>query len=207
MAINFRFLENLFQTQLDFFLTPLGIISFILLYIFWVNIFLPGSWLSMLGGLLYGSLLGSLYVFLGASLGAILTFLLGRTFLHRWFQKRLSSFPKLELVERSITNEGVKFVILTRLSPLFPFAILNIAYSFSNISFRDFLIGLLAIFPGTFLYCSLGSLASNIYRFDEILKGEDQLYSFTLTGIGFFATLLLVLMISRIARRSLQETK
>ena len=81
MAINFSFLENLLETQLDFFSTPLGVIAFILLYIFWVNLFLPGSWLSMLGGLLYGSFLGSLYVFLGASLGATFTFFLGRTFL------------------------------------------------------------------------------------------------------------------------------
>ena len=205
MAINFSFFQNLLETQIDFFTTPLGVIAFILLYIFWVNIFLPGSWLSMFGGLLYGSFLGSLYVFLGASLGAILTFFLGRTFLRRWFQKRLSSFPKLELVERSLSNQGIKFVVLTRLSPIFPFGILNIAYSFSNIKTSDFLIGLLAILPGTFLYCSLGSLASNIYKFDEIITGGDQFYSFCLTSIGFFATLLLVLMISSIARRSLQD--
>ena len=207
MAINFSFFKNLLETQIDFFSTPLGVIAFMLLYIFWVNIFLPGSWLSMFGGLLYGSFLGSLYVFLGASLGAILTFFLGRTFLRRWFQKRLSSFPKLELVERSLSNQGIKFIILTRLSPIFPFGILNIAYSFSNIKTSDFLIGLLAILPGTFLYCSLGTLASNIYKFDEIITGGDQFYSFCLTGIGFFATLLLVLMISRIARRSLQDIK
>ena len=207
MAINFSFLENLLETQLDFFSTPLGVIAFILLYIFWVNIFLPGSWLSMLGGLLYGSFLGSLYVFLGASLGATFTFFLGRTFLRRWFQKRLSSFPKLELVERSISNEGIKIIVLTRLSPIFPFGILNIAYSLSNIKASDFLIGLFAILPGTFLYCSLGSLASNIYKFNEIIRGGDQFYSFFLTCIGFFATLLLVLMISRIARRSLQDSR
>ena len=207
MAMSVRLLENLFEIQLDFFSTPFGAIAFILLYIFWVNIFLPGSWLSMLGGLLYGSLLGSLYVFLGASLGATLTFLLGRTFLQRWFQKRLFSFPKFALIERSISNEGIKFIILTRLSPIFPFGILNIAYSLSNIKLRDFLIGLLAIFPGTFLYCSLGSLASNIYKFDEIITGKDQFYSFSLTFIGCLATLLLVLMISHMARRSLQELK
>ena len=207
MAINFSFFKNLLETQLDFFSTPLGVIAFILLYIFWVNIFLPGSWLSMFGGLLYGSFFGSLYVFLGASLGAILTFFLGRTFLRRWFQKRLSSFPKLELVERSISNEGIKIIVLTRLSPIFPFGILNIAYSLSNIKASDFLIGLFAILPGTFLYCSLGSLASNIYKFNEIIRGGDQFYSFCLTCIGFFATLLLVLMISRIALRSLQDSR
>ncbi len=205
MAIKLTFLENLFKTQLDSFNTPIGVIAFIILYIFWVNLFLPGSWLSMVGGLLYGSLLGSLYVFLGASLGGTLTFFLGRTFLQSRFQKRLSSFPKLELVERSITNEGIKFIVLTRLSPIFPFGILNIAYSLSNIKFRDFLIGLLAILPGTFLYCSLGSLASNIYKFDEIIAGEDQSYSFWLTCIGFLATLLLVLMVSRSARKFLQD--
>ena len=116
----------------------------------------------MLGGLLYGSFLGSLYVFLGASLGATFTFFLGRTFLRRWFQKRLSSFPKLELVERSISNEGIKFVILTRLSPIFPFGILNIAYSFSNIKASDFLIGLSAILPviGPILFISLPGIES-----------------------------------------------
>ena len=75
IGINYKFLENLFQNQLDFFISPLGVIAFILVYILWVNLFLPSSWLTMLGGLLYGSILGSLYVFIAASLGAILTFI------------------------------------------------------------------------------------------------------------------------------------
>ncbi len=205
IGINYKFLENLFQNQLDFFISPLGVIAFILVYILWVNLFLPSSWLTMLGGLLYGSILGSLYVFIAASLGAILTFILGRTFLQTIFQKRLSLFPKLELIERSISNEGLKLIILTRLSPIFPFGILNIAYSLSNVRSRDFLIGLLAISPGTFLYCSLGSLAKNIYNFDEIILGQDHSYSFALTFVGFLATLILLLIISRAAKKSLEN--
>ncbi|WP_269622018.1 TVP38/TMEM64 family protein [Prochlorococcus marinus] len=184
--------------------TPLGIIVFILFYAIWVNILLPGSWLSMFAGLVYGSLLGSIFVFIGAFLGAITTFVLVRTFLRHWINKRLDSFPKLQLIVQSITSEGLKLIILTRLSPAFPFGLLNLGYALTKVSFKDFTIGLVAIFPGTLLYCSLGSLAGEISKFDSIISNSSQ-FNF-LTLIGTFSTALALFLVLRSVRNSSQSS-
>ncbi len=199
------FLENILQTQVDFFSTNIGTFVFIVFYVFWVTSLLPGSWISMLAGLIYGSLWGTVFVFIGASLGAILTFYATRTFLREWIQKRISSFPKLELIEKSISREGIKIIILSRLSPAFPFGLLNLYYGLSNVKFRDFLIGLIAILPGTFLYCSLGNLAGEVSRFNEILTQRSEFNTFVFTLIGFLSTILVVFVIFRGAQKSFQN--
>ena len=163
------FKENLFDHQFYLFTTPLGVLCFIIFYSLWVCILLPGSWISMLGGFLYGSFMGTIYVFIGAIVGAAVTFISGRLILRNWIQSHLDSFPRLKLIEQSITSEGLKIIILTRLSPAFPFGLLNLAYGISNVKFKDYLIGLIAILPGTFVYCSLGALAIEVSRFQEVL--------------------------------------
>ncbi len=191
--------------QSQFFVDPFGIFLFLIIYIFWVTFLLPGSWLSMIAGLLYGIVLGSILVFIGASLGAILTFWSGRTFLRTWIQKRLENYPKLKYIENKVSKEGLKLVILTRLSPLFPFGLLNFVFGLSQLKFQYFLVGLFAILPGTILYCSLGSLAGDFTRFSETIANQNSFVSFLFSLMGFFATLLIFILVSRIAKNALQE--
>ena len=113
-------LETLVNNFIPFLSSPFGILFFALVYVFWVSCLLPGSWLSMLSGFLYGTWLGSSVVFVGAFLGAHLTFYLGRTFLKEWAQNKVSNFPKVQIMEKAVKREGLKVILLTRLSPLFP---------------------------------------------------------------------------------------
>tara|TARA_Y100001968_G_scaffold50513_5_gene41178 strand:- start:2273 stop:2893 length:621 start_codon:yes stop_codon:yes gene_type:complete len=191
--------------SLEFFETPIGIISFISLYAIWVTILLPGLWPSMLGGFLYGSIFGSIFVSLGAFIGAELTFLCGRKYFRNWIQNRISKFQKFKAIQKSITKEGLKLVILTRISPIFPFSLLNLIYSLSEVSFRNYTLGLIGIFPGTILYCSLGSLAGDIAKFTEVASNRKDIASLALTSLGFIATFFVVYFISRAARNALQE--
>ena len=131
-------LEILVNNFIPFLSSSLGILVFALVYVFWVSCLLPGSWLSMLSGFLYGTWLGSLIVFVGAFIGAHLTFYLGRNFLKEWAQKKVSNFPKIQIMEKAVKNEGLKVIFLTRLSPLFPFGLLNFTYSLSDVKVLDF---------------------------------------------------------------------
>ena len=197
---------NFFESQLHFFITPIGIIAFVTFYALWVAALLPSSWISMLGGFIYGSIFGSIFVFFGAFIGALITFTSVRIFLRTWIQNRLNSFPKLQSIEQSISNEGIKFIVLTRLSPAFPFGLLNLAYGLSNVKFREFVIGLLAILPGTLLYCSLGSFAGEISRFSEVLANKSKLPSFLLMLLGLIATVFIVIILVDVVKQSLNET-
>ncbi|WP_320666741.1 TVP38/TMEM64 family protein [Prochlorococcus sp. MIT 1307] len=191
---------------LPFLQTPIGGAIFIPLYAVWVTFLLPGVWASMLAGALYGIWVGSFLVFLGACIGAEVAFLLGRTLLRDWAQRRLAKRPKLQAVQKAVSRDGLKLVLLTRLSPAFPFSLLNFVYGLSDVSFRDYTIGLIGILPGTILFCGLGSIAGDIARFNQVLSGSQDFYSSVLRLVGLLATLSVVWLVSRAARRALQDS-
>jgi len=184
--------------------SPLGVLLFIPLYALWVTLLLPGVWASMLAGALYGTWLGSLVVFVGASLGALVVFLLGRTWLRGWALRRLEAAPKLRAVEQAVSREGLRLVLLTRLSPAFPFSLLNLAYGLSEVSLRDYTIGLVGIVPGTILFCGLGALAGDVARFQEVLSGQADPLTWAVRLLGLGATLAVVWLVNRVARSALQ---
>lgn len=186
--------------------SPLGTVLFIPCYALWVVLLLPGIWASMLAGAFYGTWLGSLLVFVGAFLGAQASFFLGRTLLRNWVQRRLAQMPKLQAVEKAVSYEGWKLITLTRLSPAFPFGLLNFAYGFSQVSLRDYTIGLIGILPGTILFCGLGNLAGDLARFREVLKGEVSSTQSLLEIVGLLATLVVIWIVGRLAKRVFQES-
>jgi len=195
------------DTALPLLRSPLGLVLFVPLYALWVTLLLPGVWASMLAGALYGTWVGSGLVFLGACLGAELVFALGRSWLRGWARQRLEQFPKLQAVERAVSREGLKLVLLTRLSPAFPFSLLNLAYGLSEVSLRDYSIGLVGIIPGTVLFCGLGALAGDVARFGEVLAGEADPITWSLRVAGVLATVGVVVLVSRSARRALQDVE
>ena len=118
---------------------------------------------------------------------------------------RLAGSPKLLAIEQAVSREGLKLVVLTRLSPAFPFSLLNLAYGLSEVSLRDYSIGLVAILPGTVLFCGLGALAGDVARFGEVLSGRADPATWALRILGLVATLGSVWVVSRAARRALGE--
>jgi uncharacterized membrane protein YdjX (TVP38/TMEM64 family) len=183
--------------------SPLGAAAFVPLYALGVTLLLPGVWASMLAGALYGTWLGSALVFIGASLGAILVFLLARSRLRGWARQRLTATPKLLAIEQAVSREGLKLVLLTRLSPAFPFSLLNLAYGLSEVSLKDYVIGLIAILPGTLLFCALGELAGDAARFGEVLSGQADATTWVLRIVGLTATVGSVWLVGSAARRAL----
>jgi uncharacterized membrane protein YdjX (TVP38/TMEM64 family) len=187
--------------------SPLGAVLFIPLYALWVTLLLPGAWASMLAGALYGTWWGSAVVFVGASLGALLVFLLGRTWLRTWARRRLERAPKLRAVEQAVSREGLRLVLLTRLSPAFPFSLLNLAYGLSAVSWRDYTVGLIGILPGTVLFCGLGALAGDVARFSTVLSGEADPFTRAVRFFGLAATLVVVWLVNRVAREALRSAE
>ncbi len=197
------FLPSL-ETVLPALRSPLGVAFFVPLYALWVTLLLPGVWASMLAGALYGTWWGSVLVFLGACLGAEAAFLLGRTWLRDWARRRLLAFPKLQAIEQGVSREGLKLVLLTRLSPAFPFSLLNFAYGLSEVSLRDYTLGLVGIIPGTILFCGLGALAGDVARFGEVLSGQADPATWALRVVGLLATVASVWLVGRAAQRAIK---
>ena len=184
--------------------SPLGIAAFVPLYALWVTLLLPGVWASMVAGALYGTWGGSFLVFLGACLGAEAAFLLGRTWLRDWARRRLLAFPRLQAIEQGVSREGLKLVLLTRLSPAFPFSLLNFCYGLSEVSLRAYTLGLVGIIPGTIFFCGLGALAGDVARFGEVLSGQADPATWALRVVGLLATVASVWLVGRAAQRAIK---
>jgi len=97
-------------------------------------------------------------------------------------------------------------VLLTRLSPAFPFSLLNLAYGLSEVNLRDYSIGLIGILPGTILFCGLGALAGDVARFGTVLSGRADPATWALRVVGIGATLAVVGLVGRAAQRALQDS-
>ena len=196
------FLIDNFLNFLFYLDTGWGIVTFVFFYIISVLLILPASWLSLLAGFLYGPYFGSIIVFLSAFIGASISFFLAKEYFVKKIVTIISRFPKIKLLEKIINKGGLKLIILTRLSPLFPFSILNYFYGLNKVSYKDFSIGLLFIIPGTYLYCALGSLSNNL---DEI-KNLKLNGNTTTTIISIISTFLIVYFLTKYSNEVIKES-
>lgn len=141
--------------------------------------FIPGSPLTVAGGVVFGPVFGTLYTVIGATIGATLAFLLAR-FLGRGFVGSVEGekFKKLAEYDKKIEENGLGVVLFLRFAPFFPFNGLNFALGLTKVSFKDYFFGtLFGIIPGTFVYTYFG----------------DSLASFNLIQIAFAVLLLVAL--------------
>ena len=196
------FLIDNFLNFLFYLDTGWGIVTFVFFYIISVLLILPASWLSLLAGFLYGPYFGSIVVFSSAFIGASISFLLAKEYFVKKIVTIISRFPKIKLLEKIINKGGLKLIILTRLSPLFPFSILNYFYGLNKVSYKDFSIGLLFILPGTYLYCALGSLSNNL---DDIKNLKLNGNTIT-TIISIVSTFLIVFFLTKYSNEVIKES-
>ena len=111
----------------------------------------------------------------------------------------------LKAIDEAVGKEGFKIVLLTRLSPVFPFNLLNYAFGVTGVSLKDYLLGFVGMIPGTIMYVYLGSLAGNCALIGTANQPKNLAIQWTLRIIGFVATVAVTLFVTRIARKALEE--
>ena len=142
---------------------PAGVAAFIALYIVATVAFIPGSILTLGAGFVFGLARGTAFVSVGSTLGATAAFLLGRGLLRRWITERINNDDRFATIDRAVRDEGWKIVLLTRLSPVFPFNVLNYAYGLTSVGVAGYVLASwLGMLPGTVLYVYVGSLAGDL---------------------------------------------
>jgi uncharacterized membrane protein YdjX (TVP38/TMEM64 family) len=180
-----------------------GAVILSLAYVLACVLAIPGSLLTLGGGFALGLVVGFVAVFFGANVGAAAAFLLGRTLARGWIEKKVVGSPKFQAIDQAVGAQGFKMVLLLRLSPVFPFSILNYALGLTRVSFRDYVLAnLLGMLPGILMYVYLGSLISSVA---ELFAGKRQRgpAEQALFYIGLAATVVVTLWITWIARRAL----
>jgi len=180
-------------------LGPWGPVVFIAAYVVATVLFIPGSALTLGAGALFGVVWGSVYVSVGSTLGATCAFLVGRYVARDWVARRISGHAMFSAIDRAVGDEGWKIVGLTRLSPVFPFNLLNYAFGITRVSLPEYIVASwIGMMPATVLYVYVGSLARTGVEGRERAPGEWVLY-----GLGLAATAAVTVILTRAARRAL----
>jgi uncharacterized membrane protein YdjX (TVP38/TMEM64 family) len=205
MNSSYFHLQQFLQNTLNWInsLGALGGIVFIGIYIIATLAFLPASILTLGAGVIFGVIWGSLYVFIGATLGAVAAFLVGRYLAQGWVKAKISSYKKFAIIDKAVSKEGLKIVLLVRLSPLFPFNLLNYAFGITSVSWQDYLIGSAGMIPGTIMYVYLGYLIGNISLIGTQSQPTNLILHWSIKIIGLIATIAVTIYVTKIAKKAL----
>ncbi|MDJ0508606.1 MAG: TVP38/TMEM64 family protein [Crocosphaera sp.] len=162
---------------------------FIVAYIVLTVIGIPGTILTIVGGILFGLFWGTFWSVIGATVGALGAFLSARYCFKDYIQKRFNKRDKLSQFQTAILEQPMRFVLLVRFAPISPFNIVNFLFGLTSINWLSYTLGtFIGIIPGTFAYTWLG--VSGI----DALSGSDRLSFFLALGFLFFLSIIPFLM-------------
>jgi uncharacterized membrane protein YdjX (TVP38/TMEM64 family) len=182
-----------------------GPVVFILGYTLAVVAFVPGSVLTLAAGAIFGLVEGAIYVFVAAVLGASAAFFVSRTIARRAVERRLAGNARFAAIDRAIGAQGRKIVFLLRLSPAFPFTLLNYALGLTEVRFIDYVIASFGMVPGTLLYVYYGKLAGDVAALAGGAAVEKGAGYYVVLVLGLVATVVVTTIVTRTARRALHE--
>lgn len=178
-----------------------GPIAFIAIYAVATVLLIPGSALTLGAGAVFGLLWGSVWVIIGANLGANLAFLIGRYLARDRVSKMIEGNEKFTAIDKAVGQGGWKIVGLTRLSPIFPFTLLNYAFGLTKVKWIDyFLASLIGMLPGTVMYVYIGTLGKVAAE-----SGETSTAKIILYVVGFIATVVVTVFVTKMAKKALNE--
>jgi uncharacterized membrane protein YdjX (TVP38/TMEM64 family) len=178
---------------------------FLALYVLATVCLIPGLILTLAGGAIFGLARGVALVSAGSVLGASAAFFIGRTLAREWTQQRIAAWPRFRALDGALGERGFSIVLLTRLSPLLPFNLLNYAYGVTAVRPRDYIAGSwLGMLPATVLYVYAGSAAANLA---QVLSGRVRTgrSGTVLLVVGLAATVAVTALVTRLAHRRLEH--
>lgn len=174
---------------------PWGAVIFVAAYVAATLVLIPSTALTLAAGYLFGPAYGTALVSLASTIGASLAFLISRYLAQPYAKAKLQQYPKLESIEKQVSSEGVKLVLLLRLAPLVPFTVLNYALGVTDISFVSYIAATwLGKLPGVFSSVYVGSTGRSIDAATSA-GGIDKV-SFALNAVGVIASVLVTKLLA-----------
>jgi len=178
---------------------------FIAGYVLATVAFVPGALLTLAAGAIFGLAAGVVYVFIAAVLGSSAAFVVSRYLARGAIERRLAHNPRFAAIDRAVGGQGRKIVFLLRLSPVFPFNLLNYGLGLTRVRFRDYLLASVGMLPGTLLYVYYGKLAGDVAALAGGAAPEKGAGYYAVLVLGLVATVVVTTLVTRTARRALQQ--
>lgn len=130
-----------------------GPLVYIGIYVAAVVLAIPGSAITIVGGVLFGSVMGTAVASVGSTIGAALAFLVSRHIARDSIARRFEANAKFQSLDRLTKDHGAIIVAITRLVPIFPFNLLNYGFGLTHVRFWTYVFwSWLCMLPGTVLY-------------------------------------------------------
>lgn len=174
-------------------------------YIVACVLLLPGGVITLAAGFLFGVITGTITVSIGSTLGATAAFLVGRTFARDWVRRKVAGRPKFAAIDRAVGRQGFRIVLLTRLSPIFPFNMQNYAYGLTGVKLWKYMLASwIGMIPGTLAYVYIGS---GLRSLTAVAAGEVEggwVEKVFFWG-GLTATLVVMVVVTRIAQKAMRQ--
>merc|ERR1711982_123486 len=188
-----------------------GVFAFMGVYFIATVLFIPGSILTLGSGFIfanvfglgYGVILATVAVFIGASAGAIVAFLLGRYLLRDWVKTLTTKYPLFEAVDTALEDKGLRIMCLLRLSPIIPFNALNYIAGITAISLTAYTWAMIAILPGIILYIFLGATAGSLT--DSSQSSDNNTVKIVSIVVGIVFGILAIAAVSYYAKKELNK--
>jgi uncharacterized membrane protein YdjX (TVP38/TMEM64 family) len=182
-----------------------GAFAYIACVILATVLFVPGSGSMLIAGYLFGLGMGTLVSAAAIVLGAQCAFLAGRLVARDWVAAKVADNRRLVAIEEGLREEAFLIVVLTRLSLVIPFNLLNYMYGITSVSARVHLVATtVGMLMPVAMYVYLGTLARDI---GEILAGNatPTTLGYWLGGAGLIAIVMLTWVMHRAASRALER--
>lgn len=182
-----------------------GPVAFILGYAVATVAFIPGSLLTLAAGAIFGLGYGTIYTLIGATLGASAAFLVARYVARGAIERKIADNARFAAIDRAVGREGFKIVALLRLSPIFPFNLLNYSLGLTKVGFLPYLGASIAMLPGTLLYVYYGKAAGSLAALAGGAQTAKGTGSWVLLGVGLAATIVVTTFVTRLAGKALRQ--
>lgn len=160
----------------------LAMAVFIVAYIIQTGFSLPGgAIMTLAGGFLFGSVLGTVLVNIGATTGATLAFLVARYLLRDWVEHKFGD--RLEPIQAGFAKNAFSYLMTLRLIPAFPFFLVNLVSGLTRVNLGTYVLATsLGIIPGSFVFAFAGRQLGTINSLGEIAS-PPVLLAFTFLGL------------------------
>lgn len=174
-----------------------SVLGYIITYILVTACSLPVAVpLTLIGGFLFGVVGATIYINIGATIGATILFLLFRYFLGKTVQEKYHT--QLATFNENIDTYGVNYLILARLVVFIPFFLVNILAGLTRIPVKTFILTTsFGIIPGTAVYAFAGREIGSINAIRDILSGRVVVAFMLLIGISLGSILVKKIILKR----------
>jgi uncharacterized membrane protein YdjX (TVP38/TMEM64 family) len=186
-------------------LGPFGPLLFIVIYSAAVVVLIPASWMTMAGGAVFGILPAVAYALIAATIGSTAAFLIARYVARGFVARHLDAMPRFAAIDRAVSADARRIILLLRLSPVTPFNFLNYGLGLTAISAWDFVVGSLGMIPGAFMYAYAGNLAGQALAVAGQAAVPRNTSYYAMLAAGLVATAAASTLVARAARQALRD--